>query len=90
MRHVVPMAATVFALASAAQAVVLNFEELSSTTAYAHGSPVPANARLSNQYLATHGILFSSGSPYVAVGNYGSSATSGTNAIAGNAHTSGI
>jgi hypothetical protein len=74
----------VLALAATADAVVLNFDELTATTSYSQGVAVPANARLSTQYLPTHGIRFASGSAYVAVGNYGSAvATSGTNGIAG-------
>ena len=73
----------VLALASIADAVVLNFDELSSTTAYPQGNAVSTNMRLSDQYLAADGILFASGSPYVGVANLGSSATSGTNGIGG-------
>jgi hypothetical protein len=74
----------VLALAGAAEGVVLNFDELTATGAYSQGVAVPANARLSTQYLASSGIRFASGSAYVAVGNYGSAAaTSGSNGIAG-------
>ncbi len=84
MRHLLFGVAILFAIHSAAKAaIVLNFEELASTTAYSNGQPVPAADRLSTQYLAIDGIRFSSGSNYVAVGNYGSAAPSGTNAIAG-------
>ena len=84
MRRLLFGVAILFIIQSAGKAaIVLNFDDLTSTTAYSNGQPVPANTRLSTQYLATDGIRFSSGSPYVAVGNYGSAAPSGTSAIAG-------
>ncbi|HEU0009438.1 MAG TPA: PEP-CTERM sorting domain-containing protein [Verrucomicrobiae bacterium] len=46
--------------------------------------PVPAASQLSDQFLSTLGVSFSSGSPYVAVVNLGLfHATSGINAIGG-------
>jgi len=63
--------------------IVLNFDSLPATSAYSNGSPVPAGDRLSNQYVSTNGILFSSNSPYVAVGQLGAAAPSQPNAIAG-------
>jgi len=48
------------------------------------GNPIPPEARLSDAFLLTHGVRFSSGSPYVAVVDLGiGHATSGTNGIGG-------
>src|SRR6266536_5237359 len=45
--------------------------------------PVPVASQLSDQFLSTLGVRFSSGSPYVAVVNLGGYATSGINAVGG-------
>src|SRR6266496_813089 len=45
--------------------------------------PGPAASQLSDQFLSTLGVRFSSGSPYVAVVNLGGYATSGINAVGG-------
>lgn len=66
-----------------AQPIVLHFDELPAMAYFPLG-PVPEQARLSDQYLKTHGVQFRSKSPYVAVVRLGvNHATSGTNAIAG-------
>src|SRR5436190_3511600 len=67
-----------YALSASAQSVTLDFNGLTGMPD-APGSPVPASARLSDQFLAEHGILFASdsGSPYVAVVSLGG----GNNAI---------
>lgn len=63
--------------------VVLDFEGLS-TMSNAPGAAIPVTARLSDQFLATVGASFSSGSPFVAVVNLGAAhAPSGVNGIGG-------
>ncbi len=64
-------------------ATILNFDGLPSSTAFKNGSAVPAADQLSNQYVGTNGILFSSASPYVGVVNVGSMAPTPPNSIAG-------
>src|SRR3982751_6090707 len=84
MRHVAILGVLSCFFTFGAQAVVvLNFDTLLATSAYSNGSPVPAANRLSNQFLSTDGILFSSKSPYVGVAQLGSSAPSPPNAIGG-------
>jgi hypothetical protein len=69
---------------ASAAPIVLDFEGLPSMPLFPVGAPVPANAQLSNQFLATSGVSFSSGSPYVAVVELGlGHATSGVNGISG-------
>ena len=61
----------------------LDFENVDSMT-FMSRNPIPPSARLSDTYLYTHGVRFSSGSPYVAVVDLGDGhATSGTNGIGG-------
>jgi hypothetical protein len=68
---------------SSAQDITLDFEGLPSMT-YFTGNFVPPEARLSDQYLATYGVRFSSVTDYVAVIDLGGGhATSGTNGIGG-------
>ena len=68
---------------AAGAAIVLNFDDLPGTTAYSNGQPVPLADQLSYKYQPTDGIRFASISNYVAVGDYGASAPSQPNAIAG-------
>ena len=84
MRSIVLISALIWLQAPAfAQPVVLNFDELSAMQ-YFPLTPVHENARLSDQYLKKHGVVFSSASPYVAVSALGPNhAVSGANAIAG-------
>jgi hypothetical protein len=66
-----------------AQPIVLNFDELEGMQ-YFPLAEVPKAAQLSDQYLKTHGVRFSSKQPYVAVSRLGPGhAVSGINAIAG-------
>jgi hypothetical protein len=63
--------------------IVIDFEGLDAMTFFS-GNPIPDSARLSDAFLPTHGVRFSSGSPYVAVVDLGvGHATSGTNGIGG-------
>ncbi|MGE0536608.1 MAG: hypothetical protein AB7O68_16680 [Pirellulales bacterium] len=51
---------------------------------YFSGTPIPSDARLSDQFVSTLGVVFSSGAGYVAVVNLGSTqTTSGINGIGG-------
>lgn len=67
--------------ASPLQPIVLNFDSLSGCN-YLNGSPIPAASRLSNQYVASYGIAFSSSGGYVAV-TADPAAVSPPNAITG-------
>jgi len=68
---------------AAGRNLTLDFEDIEAMT-FMTGNPIPARARLSDAYLDTHGVRFSSGSPYVAVVDLGvGHATSGTNGIGG-------
>ena len=70
-------------LASAEIPVVIDVEGLVAM-GYVSRQPIPPEARLSDQMLAVHGVLFSSGAPYVAVVNLGlGHATSGVNGMGG-------
>ena len=70
---------TISLYAHATTPVVVNFDDYASVNitpmGNSPGAPVPANAQLSNQYLATDGVTFSSVSPYVALGFFGSSSS---------------
>jgi hypothetical protein len=70
------------ALALQASAATIDFEGLAGMDNAI--VPVPAASQLSDQYLSTLGVRFSSGSPYVAVVNLGLfHTTSGINGIGG-------
>jgi hypothetical protein len=59
-------------LAGQAQATTITFEEAGLVAMNnVPGSVVPAGAQLSSQFLATHGVLFSSGAGYAAVVDHG-------------------
>ena len=47
------------------------------------GAAIPAASRLSDFYLTTHGVRFSSGSAFVAVVNHGANTPSGMNILGG-------
>jgi hypothetical protein len=86
-RFVMAMSALVLVLLAAADLeagqIVLNFDELPGMN-YISGNPIPQSSQLSDHYLSTYDVLFSSGSPYVAVVDLGTSqTTSGTNGIGG-------
>jgi hypothetical protein len=75
--------ALAFGAATTAAAIVIDFEGLPSMPVVA-GAPIPDPAKLSDQFLASDGVSFSSGAPYVAVVELGPNhATSGVNGIAG-------
>jgi hypothetical protein len=56
----------VVAVPAAGQPVVIDFEAFDAMFSWA-GEPIPEAARLSDALATTHGVLFSSGAPYVAV-----------------------
>lgn len=67
--------------------IMLSFEEFTGMS-NSPGSFIPLTARLSDQYLAAHGLVFSSVSPYVAVVNIGvGHAADGRNALGGSTAT---
>ncbi len=61
--------------AHATTPTIVNFDDYASVNitpmGNSPGAPVPAAAQLSTQYLATDGVTFSSSSPYVALGFFG-------------------
>jgi len=66
------LAIATMTVASQAQATLITFEEpVLVAMANSPGSAVPAGAQLSNQFLATDGVSFSSGAGYAAVANHG-------------------
>jgi hypothetical protein len=65
---------------SHAALTTLDFEDLPGMPLLAP-VPIPDESKLSDNYLDEFGVLFSSGSPYVAVTNLGAAATSGQNGI---------
>jgi PEP-CTERM motif len=72
-----------FALAATAGAtpIVLTFEGLPTTTAFAAGTDIPLAAQLSTLYQAPYGVTFSSVQPYVPVVPLNDTAPSGVNGI---------
>jgi hypothetical protein len=80
---VIPVFSMFVAGQARAELMVIDFEGLSAMT-FISGNPIPPSAQLSDTFLFTHGVRFSSGSPYVAVVDLGvGHATSGTNGIGG-------
>jgi hypothetical protein len=68
---------------SRAQDILVDFEGLPSMP-FVAGNPIPTSARLSDGFLTTFGVRFSSGMEYVAVVELGAGhATSGVNGIGG-------
>jgi hypothetical protein len=65
-----------------AQPVLLEFEDYPAMSNLP-GGVIPVASRLSDFYLATHGVRFSSGSAFVAVVNHGSNTPSGKNILGG-------
>jgi hypothetical protein len=51
----------------AAAPIVLNFDTLTAMNSFPPGPAIPLDARLSDAFLSTFGVKFSSGSPYVPV-----------------------
>jgi hypothetical protein len=71
-----------------AELMIIDFEGFGAMPYSDIKSPIPPSARLSDAFLFTHGVRFSSGSPYVAVVDLGvGHATSGTNGIGGSTPT---
>ena len=72
-----------FATIKYIQAVVLDFEGLTGMNPNS-GNPIPVASQLSDQFLTSFGVRFSSGSPYIGVVELGSGhATSGINGVSG-------
>ena len=70
-----------------AELMIIDFEGFGAMPYSDIKSPIPPSARLSDAFLFTHGVRFSSGSPFVAVVDLGvGHATSGTNGIGGSTH----
>src|SRR5215510_4339052 len=74
-----------------AQLRVIDFEGLVAMPFLDINHPIPLSARLSDAFLLTHGVKFSSGSPYVAVVDLGvGHATSGRNGIGASTPTGAL
>ena len=65
-----------------AQPILIDFEQVPGMS-NAPGATIPEQSRLSDAYLTSHGVRFSSGSPFVAVVVHGGSTPSGTQIIGG-------
>jgi hypothetical protein len=70
---------------AAATSNLITFEELPNqmTAMVNNGSAIPINSRLSNQYLATHGVAFTSTGGFAALVNHGAPTASNPNIIGG-------
>ena len=82
LRGVAIGVALALALQATAQPILLTFEDFPAMS-NSPGASIPAASRLSDFYLATHGVRFFSGSPFVAVVNHGANTPSGTNILGG-------
>lgn len=73
-------------------AVLIDFEEFELTAMNnSVGSLIPTSARISNQYLGTDGVIFSSGNDFIAAVNLGiGHATSGSVGIGGSDGANGL
>jgi hypothetical protein len=74
MNHLIKaiLAIAAMTVAGQAQATLITFEEaVLSAMDNSPGSAVPIGAQLSNQFLATDGVSFTSGAGYAAVANHG-------------------
>lgn len=69
------------ASAATAAPIVLTFEGLPTTSAFAAGTDIPLPAQLSTLYQAPYGVTFSSVQPYVPVVPLNDTAPSGVNGI---------
>ena len=78
----VALAALLTASAASAQPILLNFEDIPGMGNFP-GLVVPGASRLADQFLASHNVRFSSGSPFVAVVVHGANTPSGTRIIGG-------
>ncbi|MBX3380019.1 MAG: hypothetical protein KF805_07975 [Phycisphaeraceae bacterium] len=68
--------------ASHAQPILIDFEQVPGM-GNAPGAPIPPQSRLSDFYLASHGVRFFSGAPFVAVVVHGANTPSGVQIIGG-------
>ncbi len=77
------MASAIVGFASSPSlAATINFDDLSGAMTFFSGNPVPPEARISDQFLGTSGVLFGSDSSGVALVNLGfGHAVSGSNGI---------
>src|SRR5262245_65531907 len=74
-----------------AELMIIDFEGFGTMPFFDVKNPIPPHARLSDAFLFTHGVRFSSGSPFVAVVDLGvGHATSGTNGIVGSTPTGAL
>jgi hypothetical protein len=74
MNHLIKaiLAIAAMTVAGQAQATLITFEEaVLAAMSNSPGSAVPIGAQLSNQFLATDGVSFTSGAGYAAVANHG-------------------
>ena len=69
-----------------AQPILVDFE-LITGMGNSPGSTIPLESRLRDQYLASHGVRFSSGSPFIAVVIHGPGTPSGTRIVGGSTPT---
>jgi hypothetical protein len=85
---VIPVFWMFVAAQARAELMTIDFEGFGAMPYFDIKNPIPPHARLSDAFLFTHGVRFSSGSPYVAVVDLGvGHATSGTNGIGGSTPT---
>jgi len=78
-----------FGFSALAQPLLITFEDHAAMV-NAPGSSIPLGARLSDFYLASHGVRFFSGSPFVAVVIHGANTPSGTKVIGGSTATGAL
>lgn len=76
------LALAVFAGLARSQPILINFDDLPGMT-NAPGLPIPVSSQLRDQYLASKGVRFSSGAPFVAVVVHGADTPSGVQIIGG-------
>ncbi len=72
-----------------AQPLLITFEQVPGM-GNSPGATIPAPSRLSDFYLASHGVRFSSGSPFVAVVIHGGNTPSGVQVIGGSTATGAL
>ena len=76
------LAVGLFAASSNAQPLLIDFESIPAMS-NAPGAPIPAASQLRDQFLASHGVRFSSGAAFAAVVNHGPNTPSGLNIVGG-------
>jgi hypothetical protein len=82
VRYLLLAGLAAFAHTAAAQPILLTFEDFPGMS-NSPSAVIPASSRLSDFYLATHGVRFSSGAPFVAVVIHGSNTPSGVQLLGG-------